>query len=116
MAVGYQTLARSGFEMATGLPAVASRVGGVPQLVQAGCTGLLVPVADAGALADALATYVLGPSLRTQHGAAGRMHVEARYSIEAMVAGYGALYDRLYMRKLGMARPSDPERPVVNAS
>lgn len=102
--------------MATGLPVVASRVGGVPQLVQDGRTGRLVPVADVGALADALATYVLGPSLRAQHGAAGRMHVEAHYSIEAMVTGYGALYDRLYMRKLGMARPSDPERPVVNAS
>ena len=102
--------------MATGLPVVASRVGGVPQLVQDGCTGLLVPVADAGALADALATYVRAPALRAEHGTAGRMHAEACYSIEAMVAGYGALYDGLCVRKLGMTRPSDPEQPVVKAS
>jgi sugar transferase (PEP-CTERM/EpsH1 system associated) len=102
--------------MATALPVVASRVGGVPQLVQDGRTGLLVPAADAGAVADALAAYVLDPSLRARHGAAGRLHVAARYSIEAMVAGYYALYDGLCMRKLGLVRPSGPERPAVKAS
>lgn len=78
--------------MATGLPVVASRVGGVPQLVQEGQTGMLVPPTDAQALADALAAYVLDPSLRSRHGAAGRAFVEQRFSVDAMVAGYDALY------------------------
>jgi sugar transferase (PEP-CTERM/EpsH1 system associated) len=80
--------------MATGLPVVASRVGGVPQLVLDGHTGTLVPPADAQALADALAPYVLDPALRARHGAAGRAHVQATHSIDAMVDGYAALYDR----------------------
>lgn len=92
--------------MASGLPVVASRVGGVPQLVREGQTGLLVRPADAGDLADAIASYVLDPALRVRHGAAGRDHVQARYSVDAMVAGYDDLYGRLCARKLGMARIS----------
>lgn len=88
--------------MATGLPVVASRVGGVPQLVRAGQTGMLVQPADARGLADALAAYVLDPALRCRHGAAGRAHVEARYSVDAMVARYDTLYGTLCTRKLDM--------------
>jgi sugar transferase (PEP-CTERM/EpsH1 system associated) len=96
--------------MATGLPVVASRVGGVPQLVRDGRTGMLVQPADARGLADALAAYVLDPALRRRHGAAGRAHVEAHYSVDAMVAGYDVLYGTLCARKAGMhprgGRPS----------
>lgn len=81
--------------MATALPVVASRVGGVPQLVLEGETGFLVPPADAAALAAALAAYVDDPALRARHGAAGRVHVQAHYSVDAMVAGYANLYGRL---------------------
>lgn len=87
--------------MATGLPVVASHVGGVPQLVRDGQTGMLVQPADARDLADALAAYVLDPALRRRHGAAGRAYVEAHYSVDAMVAGYDALYDMLRTRKAG---------------
>lgn len=78
--------------MATALPVVASRVGGVPQLVLDQYTGLLVPPADPEALANALSAYVRDPQLRARHGAAGRSHVLAHYSIDKMVAGYDALY------------------------
>ena len=78
--------------MASGLPVVATRVGGVPQLVREHQTGLLVPPADAAALAEAMAAYVLDPDLRMRHGAAGRTHVQAYFSMEAMVRGYDALY------------------------
>jgi sugar transferase (PEP-CTERM/EpsH1 system associated) len=80
--------------MATALPVVASRVGGVPQLVLDQQTGLLVDPADPEELADALATYIHDPQLRARHGAAGRRHVLAHYSINAMVAGYDSLYRR----------------------
>lgn len=78
--------------MATALPVVASRVGGVPQLVLDQQTGFLVNPSDPEALADALADYIQEPQLRAQHGAAGRSHVLANYSINAMVAGYDSLY------------------------
>lgn len=79
--------------MATELPVVASRVGGVPQLVLDGETGTTVPPDEAKALADALSVYVSDPERRLAHGAAGRAHIEASYSIGAMVAGYASLYD-----------------------
>jgi sugar transferase (PEP-CTERM/EpsH1 system associated) len=80
--------------MATALPVVASRVGGVPQLVLDQQTGLLVNPSDTEALADALSTYIRDPQLRAQHGTAGRAHVLAHYSIDEMVAGYDSLYFR----------------------
>jgi glycosyltransferase involved in cell wall biosynthesis len=71
---------------------------------------MLVQPADARGLADALAAYVLDPALRRRHGAAGRAHVEAHYSVDAMVAGYDVLYGTLCARKAGMhprgGRPS----------
>jgi glycosyltransferase involved in cell wall biosynthesis len=78
--------------MATALPVVASRVGGVPQLVLDQQTGLLVNPSDPEALADALSAYIRDPHLRTQHGAAGRAYILAHYSIDEMVAGYDSLY------------------------
>lgn len=81
--------------MASGLPVVASNVGGIPDLVQDGATGALVPANDAQALAAALAAYVGDADLARRHGAAGRARVEQRYSIDAMLAGYLALYDGL---------------------
>lgn len=79
--------------MATALPVVASRVGGVPQLVLDGETGAMVQPDDVAALADALSMYISDPARRNAHGAAGRAHVEASYSVDAMVASYASLYD-----------------------
>lgn len=87
--------------MASGLPVVATRVGGVPDLVLENETGLLVAPSDPGAFADAIATYVLDGEMRRRHGVAGRARVKAAYSIDAMVAGYAALYRYHLRRKLG---------------
>jgi sugar transferase (PEP-CTERM/EpsH1 system associated) len=85
--------------MASGLPVVASRVGGVPQLVLEGRTGFLADPSDPQAFADAIAAYVDDAGLRAAHGAAGRAHIQAGYSVDAMVAGYDALYTRHLARK-----------------
>jgi sugar transferase (PEP-CTERM/EpsH1 system associated) len=85
--------------MACGLPVVASRVGGIPEVVDDGVQGLLVPPADVAALEQALARYVQDPSLRAAHGKAARTRVEERYSMRAMVDAYGALYDGLRRQK-----------------
>jgi len=86
--------------MASGLPVVASAVGGIPDLVQDGAMGTLVPARDPVQLAEALAAYVRQPALAAAHGAAGRAHVERRYSMRAMLDAYMALYDGLCQTKM----------------
>ncbi|HJV24482.1 MAG TPA: TIGR03087 family PEP-CTERM/XrtA system glycosyltransferase [Aromatoleum sp.] len=88
--------------MASGLPVVATQVGGNPELVVEGETGALVPPADSAALAEALERYVLDPVLARQQGAAGRQRVEQEFSIDGMVAAYAGLYESLLA---GAGRP-----------
>jgi sugar transferase (PEP-CTERM/EpsH1 system associated) len=80
--------------MATGLPVVASRVGGVPQLVNDGQTGLLSDPADPHSLAGAIGAYIADPALAGRHGAAGRAHVNAHCCVDTMVTQYDILYGR----------------------
>ncbi|WP_051306266.1 TIGR03088 family PEP-CTERM/XrtA system glycosyltransferase [Massilia alkalitolerans] len=86
--------------MACGLPVVASKVGGIPEVVTDGVEGSLVPVKDTEALARTLASYVRDPALRRQRGEAARARVEAAFSMRAMLAEYGKLYDRLCRQKI----------------
>lgn len=81
--------------MAAALPVVATNVGGNPELVDEGRTGLLVAAADERAMADAITVYIKSPELLLQHGAAGRKVVEERFSILAMVNRYMESYDAL---------------------
>src|SRR5690606_6313646 len=74
--------------MAGGLPVVASRVGGIPEVVDDGVTGTLTAAADKTALADAIEAYAAQPELLAAHGRAGRAKAERHYSIETMVAQY----------------------------
>jgi sugar transferase (PEP-CTERM/EpsH1 system associated) len=85
--------------MSCGLPVVASRVGGIPEVVDDGAQGLLVPVGDVEALAQALARYAGDPELRAAHGRAARARAQERFSMRAMLAAYGALYDGLRQQK-----------------
>ncbi|MES1993910.1 MAG: glycosyltransferase [Pseudomonadota bacterium] len=77
--------------MAQGLPIVASRVGGIPELIEDGQTGLLVPPGDASALAAALTRLVADAELRARLGAAARQ-AAAAYTPEAMATAYATLY------------------------
>lgn len=76
--------------MAAGLPVVATRVGGVPDLVTEE-TGTLVDPEDASALAGALRRYLADPARAARAGAAGRRSVRS-YSVDAMVEAYERLY------------------------
>lgn len=67
--------------MAAGLPVVSSALSGIPELVEHDRTGLLVPPADAAALAGALAHLAADPALRQRMGAAGRETVEREFDL-----------------------------------
>jgi len=102
--------------MATGLPVVATRIGGNPELVEEGVTGILVPVGMHRALATALRTYVDDIALARRHGANARQRVGERFSIDAMVAGYLAVYDAvLTPLASGAARANAPVGPAAPA-
>lgn len=81
--------------MASGLPVVATEVGGNAELVVSGQTGELVPAADVEALAAAMARVAADKGRAAAWGAAGRQRVEQQFSLMAMVDAYQALYDRL---------------------
>ncbi len=77
---------------AQGVPAVATRVGGVPEVVEDGVTGLLVPPRDPAAMARAIERLAADPELRDQMGRAARERVR-RFSAEKMIESYKALYN-----------------------
>jgi sugar transferase (PEP-CTERM/EpsH1 system associated) len=80
--------------MASGLPVVATQVGGNPELVDHGHTGWVVPAADVEAMAQALLRMAAAPDEAARMGQAGRLAVEQRFSLPAMVAAYQGLYDK----------------------
>jgi L-malate glycosyltransferase len=83
--------------MACGRPVVATSVGGIPEVVVDGETGLLVPPRDAAALADAIGRLLADPQLRQRMGAAGLQRVTERFTSEIMVRNT----ERMYRRILG---------------
>ena len=80
--------------MASGLPVIATDVGGNADLVAHGDTGEIVPPANVDAITDALARHALDPELAARRGRAGRVRAEQRFSMQAMVATYQGVYDR----------------------
>lgn len=77
------------------LPVVATRIPGCVDAVADGSTGTLVPVQDASALADAIASYLRDPLLRRRHGTAGRERVLREFAQEALWEALYGEYEHL---------------------
>jgi N-acetyl-alpha-D-glucosaminyl L-malate synthase BshA len=81
--------------MCFGCPSVATRVGGVPEVVEDGVSGVLVASGDAAALARAVETMIADPARRFTLGTAARRRALARFSASVIVPCYEALYNRV---------------------
>lgn len=81
--------------MGAGLAVVATRVAGIPEVVQDGVTGLLVPPGDSGELGAALSRVVNDDTTRVLLGQAARAFVRPRFGVDGYVNAITALYDRL---------------------
>jgi glycosyltransferase involved in cell wall biosynthesis len=89
--------------MAAGCPVVATAVGGVPEVVESGVTGLLAPPQDAAALATMLIRLLSDHELSGALACAAAGHVQTRYTREAMVAATREVYLRVCERRLTLA-------------
>jgi len=81
--------------LGAGRPVVATRVGGVPDVVRDGVDGYLVEAGDVAGLAEALARLAVDPELRDRMGAAGRERVLPRYAVERLIDDVDRLYRSL---------------------
>jgi glycosyltransferase involved in cell wall biosynthesis len=84
--------------LAAGVPSIASRAGGMPDVVCDGKTGVLVPPLDAKALAEAVVRLWQSPALRKQYIAQGLEHVQANFTADAMVEGTEKVYESVKSR------------------
>ncbi len=92
--------------LAASRPAVATRVGGTPDVIRDGIDGFLVDSADPGALADRLAELAADAPRRAEMGETGRARVLQRYSVERLVDDVDHLYRELLTeRGLSRSRP-----------
>ena len=84
--------------MASGRPVVATTAGGIPEVVEDGNTGILVPPRDHQAMADAIVTLLKDEALRKTMGDAGLSLAHARFSAERMVQDTLRVYERVAQR------------------
>lgn len=92
--------------MASGVPVVATRVGGNPELVIDGETGSLLPPSNPELLAKAIEHYAFDKELRGRLGIAGRRRAESVFELDKMINDYDALYRRLMPKEWREPRPS----------
>lgn len=85
--------------MAAGLPLIASRVGGVPEVVADGLTGILLPAGDEEALARTIVELAADPERARRMGEAGRIRVRAEFSPSIRAGRFLDLYRDLLRRK-----------------
>jgi glycosyltransferase involved in cell wall biosynthesis len=94
--------------MAASRPVVATSAGGIPEVVEHGVTGLLVPPHDAGALADAIVALLRDEPRRRRMGEAGLARVRARFSVDRMVDETLAVYARVAGTRRASGNGSPP--------
>jgi len=109
--LGLEGLSNSLLEsLAAGLPVVATRVGGTPEIIEDGVNGLLVPPADPEALAGAICRLLNDRGLARMLGQAGRQRVRSRYSLEQAVNTTERLYYDLLQRSRRRPLRSKPSQ------
>jgi glycosyltransferase involved in cell wall biosynthesis len=89
---------------------VGTRAGGIPEVVDEGRTGFVVPTHDAPAIAGAVVRLLKDPGLRTRLGEAGRRRVEREFTAERMVRATLAAYEALAGRRAAAGTPRSPGR------
>jgi glycosyltransferase involved in cell wall biosynthesis len=94
--------------MAAGLPVVASRLSGIPELVTDGTDGLLVPPGDDGAIADALERLAADPALRRRLGTAGQATIDRAFDVDRNAA------ELIRLIETSLAASGRRPRPVVD--
>jgi glycosyltransferase involved in cell wall biosynthesis len=82
--------------MAAARPVVASRIFGIPELVEEGETGILTAPGDAGALAEAILVLSADPQARKRMGEAGRRRYVNHFGIGRSIADTVAVYEELF--------------------
>ena len=86
--------------MATGLPVVATRIGGNPELIEDGLTGRLVPPLEMAELASGIDGYLDDAHIRALHGKASRHRAVERFDLAVMARAYENLYDTVLGERL----------------
>ena len=102
--------------LACEVPVVATRVGSVPETVQDGVDGYLVPAGDAKAMSEKLAAILLQPALAGRLGNAGRKLVVRDWSLERMVKGYETMIRELYEQAATGSRSTSKTDPIPSAN
>jgi N-acetyl-alpha-D-glucosaminyl L-malate synthase BshA len=92
--------------MVFGCPSVATKVGGIPEVVDDNTTGLLIPTADPAAIARAVEQLIQNPPLRAQMGRAAQIRAQRLFSADVIVPRYEALYRRVTQPISSRARPA----------
>ena len=89
--------------LALGVPVVATRVGGIPEIVREEVDGLLVEPRDPAGLAIGIIEILSNPDLRKFYGESSKIEIEQRFSIQRMVGEVEAVYAEVLESKPGLA-------------
>ena len=99
--------------MALGLPSVATAVGGVPEVIENGVDGFLVPRKDVDAIADRILKLVDDSNLRRSFSLAAKKKVASRFTIGRVIEATEAIYTRVLQDKGTMIAPTYGQLDIV---
>lgn len=102
--------------MAAGLPVVATAVGGVPEVIDDGVHGYLVPPADPTALARRILDVLGDEASRQKMGQRGRARIESEFTFAIQAEAYTHLFERLQSGRAGSASDRSVRSPVAPGS